>query len=621
MSELRFNPWDVRSLYELQVYDCPECVFQDWSKQIFINHAVDNHPDSIQYLNNIQDGSLDDVEISCSNKSYFKNEDKENQVEEDIETNVVPENNSSITIKVKVDDLNRESDKDDDEQNQHQDETITEVAKIQDFDDNYDSNQEVVENEPIRIPESLDTKSNDSSNTKSLPLKCDICHKDFSCSTSLKYHSRMCKRWRSKSKSAANFSSVTLTPNSFYLKCETCYKDCTDSTSLKKHASVCKKTKTSEEHPNDQLQCEKCKENFDSHYQLEMHLAIAHIKDCPGCPQKFDSTGDLVTHLEEVHDINEYACFSCDVIFQTPKRKQKHMEHCDEGYKCSICKVTRNCQTTLKHHIKSIHKKIFDKKCDQCEMTFPTEARLTEHIFKRHIDVGKSYPCPICGKSYLHQKSVTDHIRKVHEKRKKERLYPCDQCHKVFKNSKKSLFRHIQNVHSNEKLCFQCDQCGKKLTSQNSLTLHIKATHDKIKNFKCQHCPKKFSWPASLKWHIESAHAVVKSHICGTCKLPLCSKGALKQHETVHDPNPKFKCGKCGKGFKYKNNFFEHVKVLHEGKRDFKCDICGKEFVRLSYLQKHQNSAHENVSETMTSDDKSSSSQFEAAKCSNLGLI
>ena len=91
--------------------------------------------------------------------------------------------------------------------------------------------------------------------------------------------------------------------------------------------------------------------------------------------------------------------------------------------------------------------------------------------------------------------------------------------------------------------------------------------------------------------------------------------------ETVHDPNPKFKCLVCGKGFKYKNNFLEHVKVVHEGKRDFKCDTCGKEFVRLSYLQKHQNSAHENVSETMTSDDKSNSSQFEDSKCSNLGLI
>ena len=130
MTELRFNPWDVRSLHELQVYDCPECVFQDWSKQIFVNHAIDNHPDSIQYLKNIQDGSMDDVEIPCPNKSDSKNEDEENHVEDDIETNVVPENNSSITIKVKVDDPIGFRDKDyDGEQDQLQDETIKEVEK------------------------------------------------------------------------------------------------------------------------------------------------------------------------------------------------------------------------------------------------------------------------------------------------------------------------------------------------------------------------------------------------------------------------------------------------------------------------------------------------------------
>ena len=56
--DVRFNPWDVRSLYELQVYDCPECVFQDWSKQSFVDHAAKYHPDSVQYLSNINDDSL-----------------------------------------------------------------------------------------------------------------------------------------------------------------------------------------------------------------------------------------------------------------------------------------------------------------------------------------------------------------------------------------------------------------------------------------------------------------------------------------------------------------------------------------------------------------------------------
>ena len=573
MSELRFSPWDVRSLYELQVYDCPECVFQDWSKQTFVNHAIENHPDCVQYLNNIHDGSLDNVQIPGLSRSEIK--DDEDNVENDFETNV-PENESSITIKVKLEDHIGFSDQNDNgKEDQSQDNTVTEFEKIDDCDNFFDE----VENEPE-------------------------------------------KRITKEESESEKISSVSLTTKSFFLKCGVCYKDCSDPISLKRHTSKCTKSDNSKNTLNEKLQCDKCKDIFGSQHQLEMHIAIAHIKDCPECPQQFEMTGDLVTHLEEVHNMTEFACFSCDVIFQTPSRKKKHMQHCNEGFKCSICKMTLCGQPILKEHIKAVHKMIKDKKCHLCDKTFPAENRLKAHIKKAHLDVGKSYPCHICGKIFPHQHSVTKHIRKVHEKRFKERLFHCDKCDAVYKNSKQALDNHYRMVHAGEKLSYQCDICGKEVTSKTSLSKHIKFTHKKIKNFKCGHCPKTFAYKNSLTWHIESAHATIKSFVCSTCNISLCSQNALKTHiETVHDPDPKFTCNQCGKAFKYKYNFFEHIKVVHEGKRDFKCDTCGKEFVRLSYLQKHVESAHRNVSELMTSDDKSDSSKFEAAKSSNFGSI
>ena len=55
------NPWEVRSLYEFQFFNCPDCVYINNSKQEFVIHAYESHPEIISYLKNIEDDSLSDV--------------------------------------------------------------------------------------------------------------------------------------------------------------------------------------------------------------------------------------------------------------------------------------------------------------------------------------------------------------------------------------------------------------------------------------------------------------------------------------------------------------------------------------------------------------------------------
>ena len=55
------NPWNIQSIFELQYFNCPSCVFKDSSKQEIIYHAFDYHPESIEYLANINDESLMDI--------------------------------------------------------------------------------------------------------------------------------------------------------------------------------------------------------------------------------------------------------------------------------------------------------------------------------------------------------------------------------------------------------------------------------------------------------------------------------------------------------------------------------------------------------------------------------
>ena len=55
------NPWNIHSIYELQFYNCPCCIFKDPYKQEIINHACEFHPESVTFLQNIIDNSLEDV--------------------------------------------------------------------------------------------------------------------------------------------------------------------------------------------------------------------------------------------------------------------------------------------------------------------------------------------------------------------------------------------------------------------------------------------------------------------------------------------------------------------------------------------------------------------------------
>ena len=56
------NPWSVTSLYEFQYFNCPSCpLFKVVSKQEFVYHAFNTHPKSIEDLEKISDGSLNDI--------------------------------------------------------------------------------------------------------------------------------------------------------------------------------------------------------------------------------------------------------------------------------------------------------------------------------------------------------------------------------------------------------------------------------------------------------------------------------------------------------------------------------------------------------------------------------
>ena len=68
------SPWNINSIYEFYYYNCPTCTYKHNSKQDFVDHILNSHPESTDYLRNISDGSLSDILIPWNlNELVYEN--------------------------------------------------------------------------------------------------------------------------------------------------------------------------------------------------------------------------------------------------------------------------------------------------------------------------------------------------------------------------------------------------------------------------------------------------------------------------------------------------------------------------------------------------------------------
>jgi len=114
---------------------------------------------------------------------------------------------------------------------------------------------------------------------------------------------------------------------------------------------------------------------------------------------------------------------------------------------CNICGVLI-LLSSLESHISQVHSTEVHK-CDVCDFTANTKLKVDGHRKKHFKEMSK---CPECGKSV---KQLKNHFRKNCSG--KTENHNCHLCEKTFKH-------------------------------KQSLKIHIKCVHDKIKNIQCQLC-------------------------------------------------------------------------------------------------------------------------------------
>ena len=416
------NPWEIDSIYELQYFNCPSCLFKDHSKQEIVNHAYEFHPNSIHHLDNIKDESLIDVICPWSVQEIKKEESNLENIET-VDHQFTPQ--VQIKTEEKFDDFSEDPSKDDDDNMLTSDscqELIDQKITCKGCEELFEINE--IQKHILQI-----------GHCKEQYTLADI--------NQLKKLSKERKKAKDKLYYQANKEKLKEGGRKYY-----------------------------------QLNKDKFKERQLLQSQQQNHI-------CNLCGKTFANSGNLNKHVKSIHEgikiCKKGVCDTCGKEFSTPFALKKHVKIVHEGVKdqeCKYCGKVFGDTTTLRNHVKSIHEKIKDHSCEICGKSFTFSYSLKEHINSVHEREGvKDISCDICGQGFKKAKSLKLHIKYVHDKIKN---YKCQYCGKAF-STVANLQTHIKCVHEKRR-DFACETCGKAFFQQSNLNHHIKAIHENPKN-------------------------------------------------------------------------------------------------------------------------------------------
>lgn len=229
----------------------------------------------------------------------------------------------------------------------------------------------------------------------------------------------------------------------------------------------------------------------------------------------------------------------------------------------------------------------------------------------------RRYPCDVCGFQFFDKRTVDLHKRRVHLE---DLPWCCEQCGRTFV-SQSYLNNHIKTSHRELKTKFLCPltECKKICNTSGTLRYnhwpcclmncfnshtsryHI-LTHEK-KTYQCNVCIGIFHHPFRLRRHIKKYHEnnAKRMFQCNFCDLQLTTACSLKNHIRTHTGEKPFECQWCEKGFTTSQQLRGH-RVVHTKEKPFACKICPKRFTQQGTLTQHVRSCHQ-VAETIVKEE------------------
>ena len=626
------NPWLAKNWEEFLYFCCPECPEKYQSKELFIDHALQMHPNAQVCLETVQIAvkyEEKDVEEEGrklaeklagkigNNKTFIvlsrpKRNSKPNpKYLDDYEYETNSKSKDPLTFDDPAEcptndekhNLQSEIKIEDDLEELIQNETIN-YDEIE-ADDTQTIQKAVVGKSKVKVKtrKKDGAKTNDKEltsdqkywkekNSKRIPKDCPICGKTIK--TKLNLHILL----------------VHESEKIELLECDTCGKKFKLKSSLDRH----KRERCGKENIDEDGQETKKRNKCPKSYTRVVYEGEENYV-CPICGKYFKvkhSYRNLTRHIETVHEgkVPISQCTICGNTFRSSSYLGIHMRAIHDKirkWKCEHCPMDFAHKQSWIDHVARIHEGV-KWECDLCpgHPGFSLERHLKKHRYRKHEDTinelskdqGTTFPCKVCQKVLFSAELLKYHLIIRHKASKEvfiskdfpNELIECDSCGTKFQ-LQSSLNRHKEQAHGPKKHI--CNLCGKASSTAYDLKLHLKTVHDQSNRTPCPTCGKLIR-PDTLKYHIQRIHEEINKnrHICQECGKSCAEASTLKAHlAAIHSIGIQHNCPHCGKPFGSKYNLKIHISGVHEGKR-FECDYCTSSFTQSQDIKKHCQKVH-----------------------------
>lgn len=278
-------------------------------------------------------------------------------------------------------------------------------------------------------------------------------------------------------------------------------------------------------------------------------------------------TEKVISEVEQIEEILEEEMvqenFEDYIVEETELNRVENVQITEKtalyDFKCHVCSESFNKMFELTNHTRLKHSCLPKVACE-CGRYLSTWESLQKHQ-KMHLKQEKTFECDSCDKKFLTTTGLRIHKQNSDHKTPEE--LSCEICGKLFKDFRILKKHKRTHLPDDEKYCFECELCGKRLI-------------DKF----------------SLKYHIENVHYGVKVAECKICNKTFAHRSNLRSHMISHS-NEKIECKSCGKIFKNQISLQTHFKNFHkENLKRFTCEQCEKTFKSKVELLRHSSRVH-----------------------------
>lgn len=286
-------------------------------------------------------------------------------------------------------------------------------------------------------------------------------------------------------------------------------------------------------------QCTLCMENYEQLTGALNHIVDNHVPAsgpffCTVCEKDCNGRRELRSHIKVHTGLLPYVCFICNKAYSVKRYLKRHMVNHPEfhRHRCPKCGDRFKMKIELASHVAS-HDRGSPYACSQCPRVFNHKGNYKRHLIT-HLDPQglhlPKFPCKICGKRFLNNRTLETHIR-VHTG---EKPFKCNICHKAF-SQQGNLLNH-KRIHSNPR-SYTCEVCGKQFNQRSTLKDHS-LLHTGEKPYVCTVCGIAFTFSAALRRHMWT-HTGGKPYGCEICDARFVGKYDLKRHMSIHSDRPR----------------------------------------------------------------------------------